>query len=92
MNDGVRDEPFLSHELFKGMLKGQPDNAHVGSMYTAAQEREYDEYYERVTGRRPWAMLEELMKSDIMKSSDDAFVGARIRDDAQYGRCFGNWW
>ena len=98
------------------MLKGQPDNAHVGRMYTraqeqefdayyervtgshignmftAAQEREFNEYYERVMGRRPWETLEELEKRDTKESFDNAFVGARTRDDAQYGRCFGNWW
>ena len=49
----VRDDPFFSDELFNGMLNGQPDNNHVGSMYTRSHQREIDEYYRRVTGLRP---------------------------------------
>ena len=49
----TQDDPFFSDELFEGMLNGQPDNNHVGSMYTVAQQKEHDEYYRRLMMPRP---------------------------------------
>lgn len=49
----IRDDPFFSDELFNGMLTGQPDRNHVGRIYTRSQQRDIDEYYQRVTGARP---------------------------------------
>ena len=49
----TRDDPFFSDELFNGMLNGQPDSNHIGSMYTRSHQREIDAYYQRVTGKRP---------------------------------------
>lgn len=54
----VQDEPFFSDGLFNGMLNGQPDNNHVGSMYTRSHEQEIDQHYQRVTGPRPGIELE----------------------------------
>lgn len=42
--NAVRDDPFFSDELFNGMLNGQPDTNHVGSMYTQSHQRDIDEY------------------------------------------------
>lgn len=49
----VKDEPFFSDELFEGILNGHPDNNHVGSMYTHAQQREIHEYYHRLMTPHP---------------------------------------
>ena len=49
----ARDDPFFSDELFNGMLNGQPDNNHVGSMYTCSQQQETDEYHRRQMMPRP---------------------------------------
>ena len=50
-----RDDPFFSDELFGGMLNGQPNNNHVGSIYTGSQQREIDAYYRRLMAPRPTA-------------------------------------
>ncbi|KAM0801054.1 hypothetical protein BDR22DRAFT_907134 [Usnea florida] len=42
------DDPFFSDELFNGMLTGQPNNNHIGSIYTISQQREHDEHYDRL--------------------------------------------
>ncbi|CAD6594045.1 MAG: hypothetical protein ASARMPREDX12_007992 [Alectoria sarmentosa] len=51
----VQDDPFFSDELFNGMLNGQPDANHVGSMYTRSYQREIDDYYQRLMAPRPRA-------------------------------------
>ena len=51
--DTARDDPFFSDELFNGMLNGQPDNNHVGSIYICSQEQEIDEYHRRQLMPRP---------------------------------------
>ena len=48
-----RDDPFFSEELYRGMLNGKPDNAHVGSMYTSSKQQEIDAYYRRLMAPRP---------------------------------------
>ena len=49
----IQDDPFFPDELFNGMLNGQPDNNHVGSIYTWSQQQEIDEYYYRLMAPRP---------------------------------------
>ena len=44
----VQDDPFFSDDLFNGMVTGQPNNNHVGSIYTRSQQREHDEHYQRL--------------------------------------------
>ena len=43
-----RDDPFFSDQLYRGMLNGQPNNKHVGSIYTASQQQEINAYYRRL--------------------------------------------
>ena len=50
-----RDDPFFSDELYGGMLNGQPNNKHVGSIYTCSQQQEIDAYYRRLMAPRPTA-------------------------------------
>ena len=49
----IQDDPFFPDELFNGMLNGQPDNNHIGSIYTRSQQQEIDEYYYRLIAPRP---------------------------------------
>lgn len=49
----IQDDPFFPDELFNGMLNGQPQNNHVGSIYTRSQQQEIDEYYHRLMAPRP---------------------------------------
>ena len=49
----AQDDPFFSDELFEGMLNGNPDINHVGSMYTHAQQQEIDDYYHRLMTPHP---------------------------------------
>ena len=44
----IQDDPFLSSSLFNGMLTNRPNNNHIGSIYTRSQQREHDDYYERL--------------------------------------------
>ena len=48
-----QDDPFFSDELFVGMLNGQPNNNHVGSIYTVSKQQEIDAYYRRLMAPRP---------------------------------------
>ena len=43
-----RDDPFFSDELYRDMLNGQPNNNHVGSMYTTSKQQEIDSYFRRL--------------------------------------------
>ena len=49
----IQDDPFFPDELFNGMLNGQPQTNHVGSIYTRSQQQEIDEYYHRLMAPRP---------------------------------------
>ncbi|KAF6224640.1 hypothetical protein HO173_012983 [Letharia columbiana] len=62
----VRDDPFFSDELFNGMLDGRPDANHVGSMYTRAQQREIDNYYQRLMAPRAGVENESGTPEDVM--------------------------
>lgn len=81
--NNVRDDPFFSDELFNGMLNGQPDNNHVGSMYTRSHQREIDEYYLRVTGPRPGVEPESNppenpVPSAVQQQTTQNIPGARV--------------
>ena len=72
------------------MLKGHPDNADVGNMYTLAQEREHDLYYARVMG---WhGTLEEGDPRDSENPANEVFVGESNGDDARYGALSSTLW
>lgn len=62
----IQDDPFFSDELFNGMLNGQPDNNHVGSMYTRSQQRDIDDYYQRLMAPRPRVELETNTPEDSL--------------------------
>lgn len=64
----VQDDPFFSDELFNGMLNGQPDANHVGSMYTRSYQREIDDYYQRLMTPRPRAESGSDAPEDITPS------------------------
>lgn len=54
----IQDDPFFSDELFDGMLNGQPDANHVGSIYTRSQKDDIDQYYQRLMAPHPGAAPE----------------------------------
>ena len=76
--DTTPDDPFFSDELFNSMLNGQPDNNHVGSMYTYSQQEEIDEYHRRQLMPRPGPgkCSDDSVESEVSLSCFDVLDGS----------------